>query len=237
MNGIEEAICKLDVRLGCFQERFAFLGGSVLSLLVTDPSVDAIRVTKDVDVMMDIRTRKDFHRVDKRLEQLGFKHDTREDAPICRWIYDGVTVDVLPIHEDVLGWKSRWFSEALESAEDRMLGDRRVRIVSAPYFVALKIEAFEDRGKRDFLTSSDFEDIICLFNGRETVVDEIASCETLRRFLAARFEEYLAEPDLEDAVDGFVQTEPSPEQRKRMVMARFARVSRLGQTGDSPHHV
>ena len=33
----------------------------------------------------------------------------------------------------------------------------------------------EDRGKCDFFTSTDFEDIICLFNGRETIVEEIAN--------------------------------------------------------------
>ena len=45
--------------------------------------------------------------------------------------------------------------------------------MSPPYFVALKLEAFEDRGSRDFLYSTDFEDVICLFNGRESIVEEI----------------------------------------------------------------
>lgn len=79
---------------------------------------------------------------------------------------------------------------------------------------------------------ADLEDIICLFNGRETVVDEIACCDPLRKFLAVKFAEYLAEPDLGDAVEGFVQTEPNPDSRKRMVLERFARVSRLGVLSD-----
>ena len=62
MNAVEEAICKLNDRLGTCPQRFAFLGGSILSLLVTDPTADTIRVTKDVDVMMDIRTRSEYHR-------------------------------------------------------------------------------------------------------------------------------------------------------------------------------
>ena len=86
MNEIESAIIKLNGRLSGMPFDFAFLGGSVLSLLITDADVDAIRVTKDVDVMMNIRTRKDYHRVDEMLEGLGFRHDTREDAPVCRWI-------------------------------------------------------------------------------------------------------------------------------------------------------
>lgn len=151
MTKIEESILKLDAKLQGVPFDFAFLGGSVLSLLVTDPVADTIRVTKDVDVMMNIRTRSEYHRADRLLESLGFKHDTREDAPICRWVYEDVTVDVLPIREEVLGWNSKWFKEALDEATTVDCGDRTLRIVSAPYFVALKLEAFEDRGKCDFL--------------------------------------------------------------------------------------
>ncbi len=228
MNPIEEAICKLDKRLVDVPQKFAFLGGSVLSLLITDLDVDAIRVTKDVDIMMDIRSRNEYHRADEMLEKLGFKHDTREDAPICRWIYEGVTVDVLPIHEDVLGWNSKWFDEALATAEKHLIGNRQIRVVSAPYFVALKVEAFEDRGKHDFLMSSDFEDIICLFNGRASIVEEIAACVELKGFLANRFTEYLKSPDLENAVEGFVQTELQPDMRKQLILERFKLVASLG---------
>ena len=228
MNTIEEAICKLDDKLRAVPRRFAFLGGSLLSLLITDKTVDAIRVTKDIDVMMDIRSRKDYHEVDVMLEHLGFKHDTREDAPICRWICEDVTVDVLPIHEDVLGWNSRWFDVALEESSEIKVGNRSVRIVSAPFFVALKVEAFEDRGKRDFITSTDFEDIICLFNGRPNIVDEILSSDRLRRFLAGKFAGYLASSEFVDAVEGFVQTEDDPEQRKRLIIERFRAVANDG---------
>lgn len=233
MTSIEEAICKLDDRLKAVPRRFAFLGGSLLSLLVTDKTVDTIRVTKDIDVMMDIRSRKDYHEVDAMLERLGFRHDTREDAPICRWICEDVTVDVLPIHVDVLGWNSKWFDVALEESSEVRVGDRVVRIVSAPFFVALKVEAFEERGKGDFISSTDFEDIICLFNGREAVVDEIASSERLRGFLAGKFAAYLDQPECEDAVEGFVQTEDDPDWRKRLVLGRFKAVADLMAISDS----
>ena len=109
MNAIESAIVALDEKLQGTPFDFAFLGGSVLSLLVNDPVADAIRVTKDVDVIVDVKSRREFHNAERTLEKMGFRHDTREGAPICRWICDGVTVDVLPIREDVLGWRSKWF--------------------------------------------------------------------------------------------------------------------------------
>lgn len=227
MTPIETAILKLDARLKDLPFKSAFIGGSVLSLLVTDPAADAIRVTKDVDVLMDIRTRRDYHQLDKILEQIGFKHDLREDAPVCRWIYEDVTIDVLPIREDVLGWNSRWFEMALDEALTIKCDDHPIRIVSAPYFVALKLEAFEERGKHDFLTSTDFEDVICLFNGRENIVEEIAACRNLRNVLSTKFSEYLTNRDLEDAIDGFVQTEDNPASRKKTILSRFRSVAAL----------
>ena len=173
MNEIAASIVSLGERLKGAPFDFAFLGGSVLSLLVNDPTADAIRVTKDIDIIANVRTRKEFHQEERMLEARGFRHDTREGAPICRWISDGVVVDVLPVREEVLGWKSRWFEEALQTASILSIEGHPVKIVSPPFFVALKIEAFEDRGKGDFISSTDFEDIICLFNGRRNLVDEI----------------------------------------------------------------
>jgi len=43
MTEIEEAILKLNSKLTGVPFDFAFLGGSVLSLLVTDPVADTIR--------------------------------------------------------------------------------------------------------------------------------------------------------------------------------------------------
>ena len=227
MNSIEDAILKLDGRLSGSELRYVFLGGSVLSLLITDPSAAPIRVTKDVDVMVNVRTRKDFRAAGRRLEALGFRHDTREDAPICRWIYEDVTIDVLPIRQEVLGWNSRWFEEAISSPVTITCGGRNIRVISAPYFVALKLDAFEERGGRDFLASTDFEDVICLFNGRNTIVEEITACLPLREELASRFSSYLKVPELEDAIDGFVQTETEPDVRKKCILQRFAEVAAL----------
>ncbi len=224
---IDQSILTLQGRLADMPFNFAYLGGSILSLLVTDLTVDAIRVTKDIDVMVDIRTRRQFHEADALLEKAGFKHDTREGAPICRWIYKDVTVDILPIREDVLGWNSPWFEQALNAADEIELDGEKIRVVSAPYFTALKLEAFEDRGKGDFLASTDFEDVICLFNGREGIVEEIRGCEALRNHLARKFKGYLQASDLHDAVEGFVQTESNPDERKSRIISAFKSIAEM----------
>ena len=225
MNAIADAILALDARLKGVSFDFAFLGGSVLSLLVNDAEADAIRVTKDVDVLAGIRTRREFHRGERELEAHGFRHDTREDAPICRWVADGIVVDVLPVREVVLGWKSRWFEEALGKATSVVIGGRSVKVVSAPFFVALKLEAFESRGKGDFIASTDFEDVICLFNGRRSVAEEILTEPAVRAEIAERFARYVKAPDLEDAVLGFVQTESDPNGRFDAILSAFRRLA------------
>jgi hypothetical protein len=41
-----------------------------------------------------------------------------------------------------------------------------VRSVSAPYFLATKLEAFDGRGSGDYLTSHDIEDLVAVIDGR-----------------------------------------------------------------------
>ncbi len=109
-----------------------------------------------------------------------------------------------------------------------------MKVISPPFFVALKLEAFEERGKGNFLYSTDFEDVICLFNGRETIADEIAHDETLAKPLGKKFKAYLDAPELEDAIDGFVQTEVNPSDRKASILSRFRMVAELADETDAP---
>ena len=225
MNVIAASIVSLSEKLAGTSFDFAFLGGSVLSILVNDPTVDAIRVTKDIDIVVGVRTRSEFHKQERELEAHGFRHDTSEDAPICRWLADGVVVDVLPVREEVLGWRSQWFEQALHAAQAVDIEGHVVKVVTAPFFVAMKLEAFEDRGNGDFIGSTDFEDVICLFNGRRNVVDEIMAEPIVCDGIRTKFSRYVKIPDLEDAVLGFVQTEDNPEEMFLMIMSAFRRLA------------
>ncbi len=225
MNEITASIVALSEKLAGTSCDFAFLGGSVLSILVNDPTIDAIRVTKDIDVVVGVRTRSEFHREERELEARGFRHDTSDDAPICRWLADGIVVDVLPAREEVLGWRSQWFEQALQAAQVVDIEGHLIKVVTAPFFVALKLEAFEDRGNGDFISSTDFEDVICLFNGRRNIVDEIMAQPVVCDGIRSKFSRYMRNTDLEDAVLGFVQTESEPEERFRTIMSAFRRLA------------
>ena len=98
---------------------YTFLGAAVLPLLVDDPALVEIRPTKDVDVGVEIVTLPEHYVLEERLRTAGFRHDTREGAPICRWIVEeDVTADIMPTEAGVLGLESKWFREALQNATE-----------------------------------------------------------------------------------------------------------------------
>jgi predicted nucleotidyltransferase len=53
-----------------------------------------------------------------------------------------------------------------------------IKILSSPYFLATKLEAFKERGENDFYGSHDFEDIIYLLDNRTTIVEEIITSDS-----------------------------------------------------------
>ena len=80
---------------------YAFLGAAVLPLLVDDPELSEIRPTKDVDLTVKVVTLGELYQLEEKLRAAGFRNDTKEGAPICRWVVSGVTVDVMPTEGSV----------------------------------------------------------------------------------------------------------------------------------------
>jgi hypothetical protein len=205
---------------------FAFLGGAVLEVLITDKGAPNIRTTKDVDVLVNATTRKAYSDLEALLRQLGFKHDTSEDAPICRWIFKGIVLDVMPPSKDVLGWNTRWLMQALASAVVLDANTPDIRIVTAPYFLASKIEAFEGRGKNDFISSHDMEDFISVINGRETIVDDIKGSDSeLQQFLANKIAYFLKQRLFVESLDGHLADESDILARKKIVLDRLFQIN------------
>jgi predicted nucleotidyltransferase len=104
------------------------------------------------------------------LRKLDFKHDM--DGPNCRFILHGLKVDVMPSEGRILGFTNSWYDYAIKTAVEYVLPDgTSIRLVSAPAFIATKLEAFYDRGKGDVHMSHDLEDIIAVVNGRAELMD------------------------------------------------------------------
>ena len=191
-------------RLGNLREKVVFVGGCATGLFITDPAMPEVRVTKDVDVIIDITTRMEYLKLEADLRNKGFRNDISEDAPLCRWLVNGIKVDVMPTQEDILGFSNHWYLPAIENANYVQLEkELAIKLVTPPYFLATKIEAFKGRGKGDYMASHDMEDIITVLDGRREIVDEIkSSSDELKTFLSRTFRIFLTDENFLDAIPG-----------------------------------
>jgi len=93
----------------------------------------------------------------------------------------------------------------LQNAQRVRIGDYEVRLITAPYFLATKFEAFHGRGKSDHRTSHDLEDIITVVDGRPELAGEVRLAPLdLQKYLSDEFEALLSNPHFIDALPGFL---------------------------------
>lgn len=161
--------------LGTQSERFVFVGGCATGLLVTDNARPPVRRTTDVDLIVEVASFHHYHLLEKDLREAGFSQDMTMN---CRWQIAGVTVDVMPTREEILGFSSRWYSRAVQQAIPYVLpSGARINLITPPLFVATKLEAFAGRGNGDYGVSHDMEDIITLIDARPELPEEIRSAD------------------------------------------------------------
>ncbi len=100
-------------------------------------------------------------------------------------------------------------------------------MVTAPYFLATKLSAFDGRGEGDYLMSHDIEDIVAVLDGRLEVVDEVqVSPEELRSHLAERFRALLDDARFVEAVSGHLPGDMSSQGRVTIVMERIRSIAK-----------
>jgi predicted nucleotidyltransferase len=209
---------------------FVFLGGAVIELLVDNPSVSELRPTKDVDVVAEVLSTAAFYALESKLRDAGFTHDTSEGAPLCRWLVDGHRVDIMPVEASPLGVNTRWFREALEFATVKSLGDGlQARVVSAPVFIATKLEAYRDRGRGDFQASHDIEDIVSVVDGCADIVGQLSHAPgSVRDFVVDEFVSWMGRPDWSDLMAGHLSGISLSAGRERILCERVRAISELG---------
>lgn len=185
-------------------DELVFVGGSTTGLLITDKGAGDLRPTSDVDAITEITSYADYAAFSERLRELGFFEDTSKGAPLCRWRNGGTTLDVMPLNEEILGFSNRWYSAAMESAQERELEPGlHIRVVTASCFLATKLEAFKGRGNGDYRSSRDIEDLIAVVDGREEAVNELRSAPIdVRSYIAAAISQMLKTTEFIDALPG-----------------------------------
>ncbi len=204
-----------------------FTGGSIVGLLLTDSAAPDVRPTDDVDVIVSIARYADYTALQEKLRSLGFHHDI--NGPNCRFILNGLKVDVMPTEGKILGFSNRWYDFAVASAFNLYLADgTAIRLVSAPAFVATKLDAFQDRGHGDFTLSHDLEDIIAIVDGRPELLEEIRATDAaVRKYIAGAFSKLVSDDDFLDSIGGHLLPDEGSQARARIIIDRLLAISKL----------
>ncbi len=214
-------------KLAPLLNRVAFVGGCATGLLVTDPGAAPVRRTFDVDVIVELAATAaaaygELIEIEDSLRQLGFRESFEEGAPRCRWVHHDMILDLMPVDELVLGFSNRWYGPALENAQKTNIGRREIRLITAPYFLATKLEAFHGRGKHDFRMSHDLEDIVTIIDGRPELVDEVHLSPTdLQKYLSDQFATLLSNRGFLDALPGHLLPDAASQQRAGLILQRM----------------
>ena len=203
-----------------------FVGGAVVGLLLTDPAAPSPRYTDDVDVVIGPVSRAAFNQLEARLREAG--HTQPTEGPICRWHIVGTNVDLMPVDAAILGFSNRWYGAMMGRAiEVPVAPGRAVRIVSPPYLLATKLEAFADRGAGDYLFSQDIGDIVALVDGRHELVNEVREADSeAREFVRNGFRRLLDDARFEEAIPAHLMPDPASQSRVPLILERMHGVAR-----------
>jgi hypothetical protein len=223
MLGANE-IAAVAQALGDVKERCLLTGGASVPFYCTERQDEAPRATRDVDVVLHVRTRGDHQDVEVLLRQRGFRNDTRKGAPICRWILDDqIMVDVMPLDGAVLGFTNPWYAAGWDLAIPVQVTPTCAwRMLAPPFMLAAKAVAYAARGAGDPQSSHDLEDIIRLINGRPALAREVAVAPAdCQRFVAGFMVDLLRLDDLPFIIGGHLNGDPSSQARLPIVRQRM----------------
>ena len=159
-------------------EKMIFIGGAVISLYTDDPAADEIRPTADIDMTINLANYVEWVQMQERLSELEFYPDPQGQS-ICSYKFQNIAIDIMPAEDSSIGISNTWYKPGFNYLQTIQLEDGIIiKILSSPYFLDTKLEAFKDRGKNDFYGSHDFEDIIYILDNRTTIVEEIIAADS-----------------------------------------------------------
>lgn len=208
------------ILLGEMTDELVFIGGASIGIWITDPiTASALRTTEDVDVVAEASGLYERRQVEKRLLNKGFSLDQKM-AIRYQHRETGLVLDVLPSDVPEAGFSSAWFRPAFDSSVLRKLpSGLSLRFASPPYLLALKMDAFLDRGQRDAIASKDLEDIVALVGGRRELIDEVGAVESeVRNAIGRALEVLCARPNLIEEIQGQVPGDDASQERAKVVV-------------------
>jgi len=189
--------------LGELKNELVFVGGSVAELYVDNPAAYDIRPTQDIDCVIELSSRTAHAKLEEELRAKKFANDTTQGAPICRWIYQDIKVDVMPTNPDVLGFTNIWYDDGVTNKITKTLPDgQHIFVFPVEYYVAAKFEAHKGRGGNDLRQSHDFEDIIYIFDNCPDILENIQNApDDVKEYLKQECQTLLANNNLTEGIE------------------------------------
>ena len=216
------------IALGPFKDDVVFVGGCVVSVLLTDPAASSPRPTDDVDVLVQAASYADYVIAGERMRSQKFVQEP-DDKVICRWRGHGLVIDIMPTDDSILGFSNRWYPSAVAySVVVTLPQGTTIRVVNAPHFVATKLEAFGGRGRGDIYGSHDLEDVVAVVDGRAELLAETANAPSdVRDFIRENMAAFLKRADIRDAIEGHLGASGVQARRGEIVMERMRALTLL----------
>jgi predicted nucleotidyltransferase len=210
------------------KNEIVFVGGAVAELYADDPASSDIRPTQDVDCTIELSSYKELTELEEDLRAKGFANDNSQGAPICRWIYQEIKVDVMPTEGNVLGFNNQWYPGGVDNKISKTLPNGTEIFVFPPeYYLAAKFEAHSDRGGNDLRQSHDFEDIIYVLDNCTDILEVIRNAdEDVKSYLKAECERMLENDGLSEGIDCALPL-GSDSDRVEMIVTLITDISEL----------
>lgn len=167
-------------------------------------------------MVTEVTSLVDYYKALEPLKRTGFSEDHTADH-MCRWRKGELILDVMPSQE-VLGHSvNRWYAEAVKAPMKVVLpSGEAIHIITAPFFVATKLESFNSRGEEDYM-HHDMEDILNIVDGRDELLLELtAAPEAVREFIQEEIDGYLADETFVDRLAWIY-----PDGRAELVIKRL----------------
>ncbi len=189
--------------LGELIDEMVFVGGAVAELYADNPALSEIRPTLDVDCVVELSSRKSYFQLEEKLRTKGFVNDLSKEAPICRWIYNFIKVDIMPTDEKILGFSNQWYVLGIENKIRKTLSNgSEIFVFPINYYLASKFEAHQSRGGNDLRQSHDFEDIVyVLDNSKDILISILSGNHQLKKYLKEQCKKLDKNPGLTEGVE------------------------------------
>lgn len=202
------------------RRQMVFVGGCSTAVLITDEiTLAEVRATDDIDLIVDLSGMAAWMQLQEQLHQKGFTVSGEDDV-ICRMRLGDLKVDFMPDDPDILGFSNRWYKRGIQTSVTYALPSKRqIKHLTAPLFLATKLEAYLGRGKDDPIGSHDLEDIINVIDGRPDLLSEIGDADDdVRHYISEQLGALMRHQDFDSFLYGNVR---GPQGRAEIVLDRI----------------